>query len=139
MLESLHSSTFTSSFRVVSRYVLMVASVSSGPRRETKTFASRIAALMGSFRPPTSLLRVVTAGRLVSRFEAAGGFTAGFGRLFLAVCHMGASSSLLPVATGFSAIARVADPLLRGAVADESVLRWRNGSSLRDWVLSLRD
>ena len=36
VLESLHSSTFTSSFRVVSRYVLMVASVSSGPRHGTK-------------------------------------------------------------------------------------------------------
>ena len=85
----------------------MVASVSSGPRRDTKTFASRNAALMGSFRSPTSLLREVAAGRLAARFEAAGfaaGFTAGFGRLFLAVCHTGASSSLLPVVTGFSAI-----------------------------------
>ena len=33
----------------------MVASVSSGPRRETKMFASRIAALMGSFRSPTTV------------------------------------------------------------------------------------
>ena len=104
MLESLHSSTFTSSFRVVSGFVLMVASVSSGPRRETKTFASLIAALMGSFRSPTSLLRVVAAGHLVIRFEAAG-FATGFGCLFLAVCHTGASSSLLPVATCFSEIA----------------------------------
>ena len=65
----------------------MVASVSSGSRRDTKTFASRIVALMGSFRSPTPLLRVVTAVRLVSRFESAGfaaGFTACFGRLFLA-------------------------------------------------------